>query len=335
MKKNIIIIGAGISGLYLATLLQKQFNVTIIEARHRVGGRILTLDGHDMGPSWIWQHHKQVLGLIQELGLELFPQYTTGLSLYDTQQGVQKFNPPPSAPSARVKGGLSALVEALETKLDSSILHLDERIEMIAQRAECLAVKTSKGEYEADFIISTLPPRLAAEQIKYLPELPQSSSEKLLNISTWMGNSAKCVVEFEEAFWKDEGLSGGTFSHVGPLGEIHDACTSECAALFGFLNAKADTENIEADVRTQMQRLFGSKASLIKKIYFIDWREEKFTSSILDKKPLSAHPDYGFELSHFDNKMFFKGTESADKEGGYLDGAIYAVKKLSKELSKF
>ena len=54
--KNIIIIGAGLSGIYAATLLQKKYNVTILEARDRIGGRVLTVDGFDMGPSWVWQH---------------------------------------------------------------------------------------------------------------------------------------------------------------------------------------------------------------------------------------------------------------------------------------
>ena len=62
------------------------------------------------------------------------------------------------------------------------------------------------------------------------------------NIPTWMGYSAKCVVEFETAFWKEEGLSGFAFSHLGPLGEIHDACTEETAAIFGFLHSQAKME---------------------------------------------------------------------------------------------
>ena len=38
--KNIVIIGAGLSGIYAATLLQKDYNVTILEARNRIGGRL-------------------------------------------------------------------------------------------------------------------------------------------------------------------------------------------------------------------------------------------------------------------------------------------------------
>jgi len=75
-KKKLVIIGAGLSGLTSAVLLQDRYDVTIIEARDRTGGRIMGIDGHDMGPSWIWPHQKNILKLIETLDLELFSQYT-------------------------------------------------------------------------------------------------------------------------------------------------------------------------------------------------------------------------------------------------------------------
>ena len=74
-KKDLIIIGAGLSGLYAATLLQDKFNIIILEARERLGGRIYTQEGHDLGPSWIWPHQHHILSLIKELELNLFSQY--------------------------------------------------------------------------------------------------------------------------------------------------------------------------------------------------------------------------------------------------------------------
>jgi len=39
-KKKIVIVGAGVGGLYLAYLLEDKFDITIVEARERIGGRI-------------------------------------------------------------------------------------------------------------------------------------------------------------------------------------------------------------------------------------------------------------------------------------------------------
>ncbi|XDF79462.1 NAD(P)-binding protein [Aliivibrio fischeri] len=60
MKTDYLIIGAGLSGLYLAYQLEKMGKkYQIIESRQRIGGRILSLDSMDMGPSWFWpQMHR-------------------------------------------------------------------------------------------------------------------------------------------------------------------------------------------------------------------------------------------------------------------------------------
>ena len=43
MKQRVVIIGAGISGLYAATLLEKTgVDYVILEARDRTGGRVLS-----------------------------------------------------------------------------------------------------------------------------------------------------------------------------------------------------------------------------------------------------------------------------------------------------
>ena len=106
MAEKLLIVGGGLSGLYLASLLEDIYEVTLLEARDRLGGRIFSINGHDMGASWIWSHHKNMLALINDLNLELFPQYNTGHALYDTKEKIELFNPPPSAPSARVNGTL-------------------------------------------------------------------------------------------------------------------------------------------------------------------------------------------------------------------------------------
>ena len=330
-KKKLVIIGAGLSGLYSAILLQDQYEVTILEARDRTGGRIMTLDGHDLGPSWIWLHQKNILQLIETLGLELFPQYTKGFALYDTPEGVQRFMPPPSAPSLRMKEGLQMLIKALEKQLEQPVI-LESKVLSLTYSNPGVMVQTEYGSYEADLVISTLPPRLALQNIAYDPILPMQLQTQFENIPTWMGYAAKCVVEYPHAFWKKEGLSGFAFSHVGPLGEIHDASMEEKAALFGFLHSAAQEEKREEHIIDQLIRLYGKQAADFSTIYFVDWKREVYSSSTLDARPLSQHPSYGFETSHFEGKLIFSGTESAFQEGGYLEGAVNAAQRVAKLL---
>jgi len=333
-KHNIIIIGAGLSGLYAAFLLKDRFNVIILEARERLGGRILTKEGHDLGPSWIWPHQKHILSLIDELNLELFPQYTKGDALYDSPSKVQRFNPPPSAPSSRLKGGLENIINALAVKVPKDTIKLNEEVLSITEQSHGLKIQTVNREYEADYILSTLSPRLACENISYFPPLDETLKKALLQTPTWMGHTAKCVIEFEEDFWRNEGLSGFVYSPLGPLGEIHDASTQDAPALFGFVQTGASMQTIREDIVVQMRRLFKEKSELITDIHLLDWKSEKFSSSIHDKQALSQHPAYGLNLNHFHNRLFFIGTETSYDNGGYLEGAVISAKEISKTLLK-
>jgi len=324
-KEKILIIGAGLSGLYAALLLEKDYDVVVLEARERIGGRVYSVDGHDMGPSWVWRHQKHILQLIESFDLELFEQYTKGSALYDAPEGVQTFSAPPSAPSYRIKGGIIALIYALMKRLTVPV-HLNEKVLSLEEVSGQIEVKSEKNTYKVAKVISTLPPRLACESLSYTPDLSSLVYTQLESIPTWMGYAAKCVVEYPDAFWKEEGQSGFTFSHLGPLGEIHDACTAEKNALFGFVHSYAEYTNLEEDIVAQMVRLYGEQASSPSNVVLVDWKKESYTSTSLDAQPLRDHPSYGFNITHFGEKLLFSGTESAYREGGYLEGALNAAR---------
>lgn len=76
---KVVILGAGFSGLAAGYFLSKQgVEVTILEARSRLGGRVFshTIDDQDnlvveLGAEWVGESHKRLIELCQELGLEL------------------------------------------------------------------------------------------------------------------------------------------------------------------------------------------------------------------------------------------------------------------------
>jgi len=333
MAEKLLIVGGGLSGLYLALLLEDIYEVTILEARDRLGGRIFSIDGHDMGPSWIWSHHKNMLTLVNDLNLELFPQYNTGYALYDTKDKIELFNPPPSQPSARMSGSLTLLIDKLAQRLKCTKIILDEKVKSLEDLGDEVKVQTDNASYLAHKVIVTLPPRLSAN-LSFIPALSSEQYLKLSQTQTWMGNSAKCVIEFKTAFWREKDLSGFVFSNQGPLSEIHDASTKEVAALFGFVSSQADMKNLERDIRTQCKRVFGIDDEEIVKIHLLDWRKEVFTSTHEDSLALIEHPRYGIDLSHHNKKVLFSSTEFSFEEGGYLEGAILRAKEVAKILKK-
>ena len=78
---KMLVVGAGLSGLVAAHRLQAAgHQITILEARSRVGGRVLTLrkpfaEGQhvDVGAMILYEGQNTILGLCREFGVKLTP----------------------------------------------------------------------------------------------------------------------------------------------------------------------------------------------------------------------------------------------------------------------
>ncbi len=328
IKQDLLIIGAGLSGLYAAYLLQDKYNITIIEARPRIGGRIVTIDSNDLGPSWVWMHHIHIIKLIKELDLELFPQYSKGLAVYEDIYRNEKFKPAEMMASYRIEGGIYKIIESLRKRLNVTFC-INEEVRKITETENMIKVATSKSEYSTHFVISTLPPRLVIQDITFSPKLELPMIEKFNSIFTWMAHCTKYIIEYDTAFWKEDGLSGFGISHRGPITELQDASTKSQTALLGFVHRNIISN--EEEIINQLIRLFGVKAKEIKKIHSINWNEEKYTATSLDSR--SEHPDNrGMIKSIYNERVKFIGTESASIESGYLEGAVVSALDLAKEM---
>nr|WP_324586663.1 FAD-dependent oxidoreductase [Agriterribacter sp.] len=79
------------SGLALAFFLQKKgIKTTVIEASGRLGGRIYTVAGAlgtplELGATWFSNIHQHLPALTEELHLTKYPQYSEGISLFQTK----------------------------------------------------------------------------------------------------------------------------------------------------------------------------------------------------------------------------------------------------------
>jgi len=93
---DVVVIGAGLAGLRAATKLDATgVGVMVLEARDRVGGRILTEDVHgaslDLGAQWTGPTQDRVHALCEDLGIETFPTHHTGRKILQIQGKVRSY----------------------------------------------------------------------------------------------------------------------------------------------------------------------------------------------------------------------------------------------------
>jgi len=347
-SSKIVIVGGGLSGLTLAwLLLQKNIKATVLEASSRVGGRIQTVTGAletplELGATWFSDMHPNLLSLVNELGLTKYPQYSKGLSLFQTKsfEPPQKFFVPEAeSPSYRIAGGTQKLIATLMQQLPAENIQLNTKVSAITETADGLLIESADGrKWNADKVIICLPPQLVASNITFSPGLPDDVCRILPNVQTWMAGAIKFTLEYDDAFWRKEGYSGMLYSHAGIITEMYDHTNFEenKFGFTGFLNGGAATYSPEVRkefVLRQLAALLGEKA--LEPVAYFDkvWTDEFIVAG--DQIIHRPHQNNGHPLlqqSYMNGKLFFGGTETATAFAGYMEGAVIAAKSIAERL---
>ena len=354
MRTPVLIVGGGLSGLHTAYELSREgIDFILIEARERLGGRILSFNvdgdindgtqaGFDLGPAWFWPGQTRMEHLVRNLDLvdAVFTQYAAGDSLYEDgsllHRGVTGFS---MAGSYRLKAGMRQIISTLEQKIPKHRLLHQARLTRLENKSSILLVsiqhRETSIEIEAELVVMALPPRLAATTLKLVPPLTDSRVSELTAIPTWMAGHAKLVILYEAPFWRDQGFSGDVISHSGPMREIHDASPDLGGpyALFGFLGIAAEQrreqqEQINQAAIEQLVGLFGEAASKPLEIFYKDWAAEPETATADDQEMSNAHSFHRLAATaeaEWDNRIIWSGSETAnssERNGGFLEGAL-------------
>jgi monoamine oxidase len=125
---DVAVIGAGLAGLTAARELERSgYSVAVLEARDRVGGRLLnhpiagTDDVVEVGGQWVGPTQTEVLALAEELGLERYPTWTRGENLVDWngkmvryKGSIPKINPAILADVAQAQARLERLARKVD-----------------------------------------------------------------------------------------------------------------------------------------------------------------------------------------------------------------------------
>jgi monoamine oxidase len=265
------------------------------------------------------------------------------------------------APPTRVRGGAGARIEGLRfaagagamaerlaAKLPAGTVRLGARVEMVrgwggAGGAGGAEVEAVEGGARRVFgarvaVVLALPPALVAATVAFEPPLPAAAAAIARATPTWMGATAKTLVTYERAFWRDAGLSGTAFGAAGggPLSEIYDHCAPGGGApfaLFGFSRGAP----APAAVVEQLARLFGERARAPLAVETADWSAERFTAGAAgafggggDGDPRRHYGDRLYSRAVGSGggggaMLLWSSTETSAEAAGHIEGALRAA----------
>ena len=353
------IIGGGVCGLALAKALQEQGrDFVLFEARERLGGRVLSVSckrsgiAVDLGPTWFWPETQPLITrLISDLHLADFPQHDQGtlLHLRDPDKKPERLDGESVHSGARrLAGGMASLVDALAAKVPKDTIKLGYVLTGLTDLGDSIGLvfrcKDLLVEVSARQVVLAVPPRLLEEHVRFEPGLDSETREAMRAAETWMASQAKVVISYDRASWRDEGQSGNAYvtHEQAVLSEIFDACdiTAIKAALGGFLALSPElrqsfSAGLPLLMTNQMEQVFGHRLEQDEQ-HYQDWSLDPYTCSAADRAaPGAPHAGFANPLLRralWDGKLHLGGAETAAGSSGYLEGAVEAARRISREL---
>ncbi len=350
---DVIVVGAGLAGLTATYLLKmKGFNVRVVEADSKIGGRIKTVVEdrriYELGATWVFDHNTTLRTLLKKLNIKLYNQFVEGLGLYE----IDKANRPHGfdtkqvsggTPYYKIKGGSAQIVQKLFQLIGEDFVKLGTKIKAIESKHEHIKVISEKGEkFKARYVIVTVPPRLLETSISFHPILPSEKVAVMRSTHTWMAESIKFTIHFTQDFWRNKGLAGMIVSGVGTIMEVQDHSSPEDGtyALLGFLREDAITLSLkerEKIVVEDLVRILGEEASDYIAYKDATWADAPLTSSVSVNRGLTIHQYNGHDVlvrPEMNGKLLFAGAETSKINPGYMEGAVLSAFRVVKEIEK-
>lgn len=348
---RIVVVGAGLSGLVAAYELSRAgHDVTVLEARERVGGRVLTLraafaPGHsaEAGAARIPPEHDLTLGYARHFGLELDRFYPETGFFLGFHRRARTTIPPASFLSERpdfvkIRGGSDRLPIALAADLGGRVVTASPVTEIVV--GSTVRTTTSDGQsYESAKVLVTVPVPLLSS-IRFSPALSPAKTDAM-NGGFHYQSATRVFVRFRTRFWEAEDLNGwGTTDWPEELWHPTWDAPGPEGVLLTYVRGSRANELDELDRDARVARVLGHWEEFLPGAsgHFASgtshsWQRDPWSRSAWASPTPTQDIELGSELARPEGPLHFAG-EHISGARGWMNGAIESGLRATMEMHR-
>ena len=358
--KKIIIIGAGMSGLVSAyELVRAGHDVTMLEARDRIGGRVLTIrspfsNNHfaEGGAARIKPSHNLTLGYANHFNLDLDPFYATSGDYVNMSNGNRdiianntylntSYGSILRKEYLKIRGGSDLLPHAFSNSSTlNNKIYLGVPVTSIQQQNNSVTVQTSNGnQFTADRVLCTVP-LTVLNKIQFTPSL-SSEKQTAMNGGYRYAPSTRIYMQFQNRFWKNESLSGWgntdipeeiwqpTWDLAGPTGIIMSYLRWTPAET---MDALSEEERINY-VLNRWESIFPGATNNLESGVSQSWAEEEWSQGAWASPTSSQDAALASHIGLAEGRIHFAGEHASDNHG-WMQGALFSGLRAATEINE-